>query len=66
MLELPVLGTSNKNTILWWGGGGMGPQHLTSKDNWKKKKNLKKKQKATKNVTLIDKYVVYQPPKAST
>ena len=49
MLELPVLGTSNKNTILLWGGGGMGPQHLTSKDNWKKKKkNLKNKKQQKK------------------
>lgn len=34
----PILGTSNKNTILLWGEGD-GPYHLTSED--KKTKNKK-------------------------
>lgn len=45
----PILGTSNKNTILLWGrGNGALPPNLKIK---KKKKLKKEKQKTTKKIT---------------
>lgn len=46
----PILGTSNKNTILLWGrGNGALPPNLKIKK--KKTKKKKEKQKTTKKIT---------------
>lgn len=51
----PILGTSNKNTILLWGrGNGALPPNLKIK---KKKKLKKEKQKTTKKITPHQKKV---------